>query len=134
MLTYSEDDFLTLHEAASRLGVGVDLMLAWNMVVILECDGRERVPGWSVDPRIVKYLPTISQFFQGEALSYVLTTMRPLHDARDGRAALRDGHWPEVLAMVQDLRERFDAVMLRSGPLEANAFLTDPSISHVTLH
>lgn len=134
MLTYSEDDFLTLHEAASRLEVGVDLMLAWNMVVILEIDGQERVPGWSVDPGIANYLPTISQFFQGEALSYVLTTMRPLDDARDGRAALRDGHWPEVLAMVQDLRERFDAVMQASSPFEPAAFLTEGGTPAITLH
>lgn len=134
MFSFSEDDFLTLHEAASRLEVGVDLMLAWNMVVILEVDGRELVPGWSVDARIVKYLPTISQFFQGEALSYVLTTMRPMHDSRDGRAALRDGHWPEVPAMVQNLRERFDAVMQDSSPLETTAFLTEGGTAAVTLH
>lgn len=102
---------MTIHEAASRLDVSVEQMLAWNMVVVHDLDGQEVVPCWSVDPLIARYLPTLSQVFQGEALSYCLAKIHPFGDGRDGIAALRSGHWREVLEELQGLREKFDTVM-----------------------
>ncbi len=117
--------FVTLQEAARRLDLTVDQMLAWNMAVIHDIDGFDMVPTWSVDPQIARYLPTLSQVFQGEALSYCLTRIRPLDDGRDGLAALRDGEWRAVLDCLQSLRVRFDRVMGESWP-EAEEPEADP--------
>lgn len=107
---------LTLQEAAARLDVSVEQMLAWNMVIIHEIDGCERVPAWSADPRIARYLPMLSQLFQGEALTYCLSQIRPLGDGRDGLDALRDGHWHAVLERLQVLRAKLDRALRRGGP------------------
>lgn len=102
---------ITVHEAASMLGVSLELLRAWNMVVIHCINGYEVVPVWSADPKIARYMPTLSQVFQGEALSYSLWHIRPLNDGRNGLEALRCGHWREVLDELKALRARFDNAM-----------------------
>lgn len=118
MLIARNTRVVTIAEAAARLGVSVDQMLAWNMVVIHQIDGSVMVPVWSVDPLVARYMPTLSQVFQGEALSYCLSKMHPMGDERDGLEALRDGHWRPVLQELQALRAEFDRVMLETDPDE----------------
>lgn len=134
MPSLDEAGFMSVHEAASRLGVSVQHLLVWNMVVIQDVDGQEMVASWSVDRQIAKYLPTLSRVFQGEALTHVLATMRPMNDGRDGFTALREGHWREVLAAAQEVRDRFDAVMRDGKPVEMAARLTADNSGSVTLH
>jgi len=134
MLSVNDPRHLTLHEAAARLEVSVEQMLAWNMVVIHEVDGREVVPIWSVDPLVARYMPTLSQVFQGEALTYVLATIRPMQDDRDGLTALREGCWREVLGTLQKLRKRFDRVMRDSCPFETAAYMNAANSPLITLH
>lgn len=114
---------MTIHEAASRLDVSVEQMLAWNMVVIHQINGLDVVPCWSVDPLIARYLPTLSQVFQGEALTYCLANIRPFGDARDGMAALRSGNWREVLEELQTLREKFDHAMAQTREVDMASYM-----------
>lgn len=135
MANFAEGGVLTIQQAAAKLDVSVDQMLAWNMVVIHEVDGCEVVPGWSADPIIARYMPTLSQVFQGEALTYCLSKIRPLGDGRDGLEALRGGHWRQVLDKLQALRDRFDQAMLESGPPEMAGFAAlRAAPAAVTLH
>lgn len=114
---------MTIHEAASRLDVSVEQMLAWNMVVIHQINGHDVVPCWSVDPLIARYLPTLSQVFQGEALTYCVAKIHPLGDWRDGIDALREGHWREVLEKLQDLRRKFDHAMAEAAAHDMGSFM-----------
>ncbi len=106
------DAVITIAQAAGKLGVSIEQMLAWNMVVVHEVDGKEVVPLWSTDPMIARYLPTLSQVFQGEALSYCLRAIRPMGDDRNGLDALREGKWQMVLDRLQALRARFELAMM----------------------
>ncbi len=130
----AEAAFMTIEQAATTLGVSVDQMLAWNMVVIHEVDGCDVVPRWSADPLVARYMPTLSQVFQGEALSYCLSKIRPMGDCRDGLDALRDGHWRQVLDKLQVLRDRFEDAMLEAGPVEMGFIGLRAAPASVTLH
>lgn len=136
MQTAANATVLSIEDAAARLGVSVDQMLAWNMVVIHEIDGFEVVPCWSADPLIARYMPTLSQVFFGEALSYCLAKIRPLGDSRDGLAALRDGHWRQVLDALQTLRAKFDHAMRETAnpPAMAGCIALRAAPAAVTLH
>ena len=103
--------FVTVEEAALWLRVSVDQMLAWNMVAVMAMGEETVVPRWSIDPQIARYMPTLSEVFQGEALVYCLTHMRPFKDDRTGVDALRSGHWLRVLEMLREYRLRFDQVL-----------------------
>lgn len=135
MLSETNARILSVPEAAARLGVSVEQMLAWNMVVIHDIDGFDVVPSWSADPLVARYIPTLSQVFQGEALSYCLARIRPMSDSRDGLGALRDGHWREVLAALQGLRAKLDRALCETRPLEIAGF-TDlhRTVEAITLH
>lgn len=103
--------FVSIEDAAAWLGVSVEQMLAWNMVAVLTVSDEYVVPRWSINPAIARYMPMLSEVFQGEALVYCLTHMRPFHDDRSGIDALRTGEWPAVLDMLRDYRRRFDQVL-----------------------
>ena len=115
MARYDADPFVTIDEAAAALDVSVEQMLAWNMVVVLSVDDRLQVPRWSVNPEIARYMPTVSEVFQGEALFYCLTHMRPFGDCRNGVQALRGGDWRRVVEVLRDYRLRFDEIMAFDG-------------------
>lgn len=103
--------FLSIDEAAARLQVSVDQMVAWNMVAFVTRGEDVVVPRWSINPQIARYMPTLSEVFQGEALVYCLTHMRPFEDDRSGIDALRSGDWQRVLDTLRDYRLRFDQVL-----------------------
>jgi hypothetical protein len=105
------DPYVTVDEAAAWLGVSVEQMLAWNMVAFVTVGNATRVPRWSTNPQIARFMPTLSEVFQGEALAYCLTNMRPFGDDRTGVEALRSGHWQRVLDILRDYRNRFDELM-----------------------
>lgn len=106
-----EDRLLSLDNAAERLGVSIEQMLAWRMVVVVRHDGLRRVPEWAADPAVARYLPALSSVFADEALTLCLTRPDLMGDGRDGIRALRDGDWRQVLDRLRDLRVRFEAAM-----------------------
>lgn len=99
---------VSLQEAARSLKTPVAQLIAWNMVVVVKRQGRSCVPTWSVDPRLARVMPILSEAFEGEALELCLETMRPYGDARTGVDALRAGDWATVLPMLRGFRRKFD--------------------------
>lgn len=81
-------------------------MLAWRMVVVTKEQGQPRVPEWSADPAIARYLPALSRVFADDALTFCLTRPDLMGDGRDGLTALRQGDWQAVLARLRALRAR----------------------------
>lgn len=105
------------------------------MVVILEVEGVPCVPVWSVDPRIARNLPTLSEVFRGEALACCLTHMRPFEDDRDGISALQAGHWRLVLDRLREVRRQYEAALgaERGDQVAAMAVAHSNAVS-MTLH
>lgn len=99
-------EYLSLDLAAERLGVSIEQMLAWRMVVVTKEQGQPRVPEWSADPAIARYLPALSRVFADDALTFCLTRPDLMGDGRDGLTALRQGDWQAVLARLRALRAR----------------------------
>lgn len=104
--------YLSLGQAAARLGLPVDRMLAMNMVIRLpDRRGGERVPDWCADPAIARVMPLLSDHFTGEALEYCLVNMRPNGDGQSGVDLLRKGEWCIVRETLRLYRCRFDQIM-----------------------
>lgn len=127
MACYDANPYVSIGEAAAALDVSVEQMMAWNMVVVLAIGDRMLVPRWSVNPKIARVMPTISEYFQGEALSFCLTHMRPFGDGRSGVDALRAGEWQRVVALLRDYRQRFDEVMADDGESLVGAMTLTPT-------
>ncbi|MEY4984031.1 MAG: hypothetical protein RIR62_2297 [Pseudomonadota bacterium] len=103
--------YLSVREAAARLGFDPAEMLAWDMVIVVD---RDRVPHWCVDPRVARALPLLARHFRGEALEFCLLNMRPCGDARNGVEALQDGELQAVSDMLADYRTRLEQILRRS--------------------
>ena len=106
---------VSLQEAARRLNAPIDRLVAWNMVVVVKKDGQSYVPEWSVDPRLARVMPILSETFAGEALELCLERMRPYGDARTGVDALKAEDWATVLPMLRGFRRRFDQIRRAEG-------------------
>lgn len=103
--------YLTVREAALRLGMDTEQMLIWNMVIVIRQGSTRRVPEWCTDPCIAGILPLLSDYFRGEALEYCLLHMRPCGDDRNGAEALMDGEWKLVRDTIAQYRSRFDQIL-----------------------
>lgn len=111
MALIEKSRLLTLDHAAQRLGVSIEQMLAWRMVVVVVEAGQQRVPEWSADPAVARYLPALSSVFADDALTFCLTRPDLLGDGRDGVRPLRDGDWRAVLDRLRHLRAKLDDTM-----------------------
>lgn len=104
--------YLSLGQAAARLGVPADRMLAMNMVIRLPDGlGGERVPDWCADPVLARVMPLLCDHFTGEALEFCLIHMRPLGGGQSGVDLLRAGEWRIVRDTLRHYRSRFDQIM-----------------------
>ena len=106
---------VSLAEAAARLQVDPEQVLAWDMVVLRGAGRMAKVPAWCADARIARVIPILSQVFQGEALEYCLTHVRGFGHGRNGIEALRDGDWVLVLDRLQTWRRQYDRQMKKGN-------------------